>query len=194
MELSLIKLLRIGNDPDFSSPTASYYKHLPHMARFGYLHTIFAPLDRQLNARLLDSLDAPECLRRFLAIQNGAALFFNRLSFYGIVERGRLLNRRTERIQSPFNIADLNLQLGFPTKARWLLIGSYRFDGTNIVLSRTDGIVRATARKTDTTVREWSSLGCCLQEEVERLSNLFDNSGNLLVDPQYTVPRPEMIV
>jgi hypothetical protein len=193
MELNLIQMLAIGREPDFSSSNASYYIHVPQLAPYGYLHIIFAPTDRQVLVHSAQYLLIPECLQSFFSTQNGANLFFGRLSIFGILERGRLLNRGADRVQAPFDIEKENSRWNFLPEEEWLLIAAYSYDGTQVTLHRSGGNVRAVERKSHKPLSEWPSLDVYLRNEIKRLTPLFDTAGNLLVDPKYTVPGSESI-
>jgi len=193
MELNLIHLLRLTREPAFSSNAASYYVHLPELAPFGYLHTIFIAPKEETLRQCADRLRMPEGLRRFFTFQNGADLFFNSLSLFGILEPGRLLSRTNDRIQAPFDLEDMNRQHRLPPEGEWILIGSYGFDGTQLLFHRLTEKIQAVERKHRHRVSEWADFDTYLQDEIGRLSSLFSEAGKLLVDKKYTVPGSEEI-
>lgn len=193
MELNLTRLLRLSRGPDFHSSHASYYVHLPDLAPFGYLYTIFAPPDPEALKRCSHGLQLPGVLQGFFAYQNGADLFFNALSLFGVLEPGRLFSRMSDRAEYPFDLQELNRQSGLTPEGEWLLIGSYSFDGTRVMLHRSTGGIQAVERKRHQKRSEWPCFGTYLKEEIERLLPMYSEAGKLLVEKKYTVPGSEAV-
>jgi hypothetical protein len=193
MDLNLIQILGLTPEPDHTDSNALYYGHVPQLAPFGYLHTIFAPPNKQMLLGAAERLGLPECMQRFLAIQNGADLFFNRLAFYGILQPRNLINRNADRIQTPFDIERPIWRWKVPRDEEWLLIGSYGYDGTGVMVHRGTQRVGVVAPGSSEVRSNWASLADYLRAEILRLSGLFDEAGDLRVESKYTLPGSDPI-
>lgn len=83
----------------------------------------------------------PEWLREFYKITNGCNVFFDSLSIYGeqtpivLDEKNNLskslLNRTDSSWMAPYDMR-INDKIDRDSRNRWLVIGSYSFDGTEI--------------------------------------------------------------
>jgi len=186
--LDIVSLLGINATPDVQAEGTRFYCHIPHAAPYAYLHTIFAPVSSELLASTSALHDIPEIWASFLQTQNGANVYFGSLHFYGLVAPGQLFNRENMYARLPFSLTDANrrsVMRGFPD---WLMIGSYGFNASRLLLHRVNGSLQAINEPGDTILAEWPNLATFFSSEISRLTILFSDSGRLLVDEKFTVP------
>ena len=72
---------------------------------------------------------------------------------------------------------------------RFISIGGYSNDGTRTVLDRDDGSVLAMPPKGETVLHRWPTPDSWVNEELNRLSMLFDREGRILVSRERTLPN-----
>lgn len=120
--------------------------------RFNRIHEIYKPLtDEQIDTLQLDVNQAqltdfvfPEWYRDFLKTTNGCNIYFGCISLYGeqtpLVWSEKynayikaLLERTNPNWMAPYNLRDIDIKFDEVSKKRWLAIGTYHFDGTQIV-------------------------------------------------------------
>jgi hypothetical protein len=156
------------------STTAYFYNRATWVAPMAYLHILFKGAQAEVLNEVGDLMDLPQMWRDVLSIQNGAILYSGAISLYGANSATALLNRRDVFEQSPFSLVNENRS--WPTKdpARFVVIGGYGFDGTRAVLDRRDGSVVAMSRKSDVVLNRWSDVDSWIEQELDRLSMLFD--------------------
>ena len=186
MELNLVELLRLNRDPDVMTTHAAFYCHVPAIAAYAYLHTIYAPASDEVMSTFGGDLDIPDEWRSFLMMQNGANLFSNALSLYGVSDPKQLNNRSGNYSTSAFSLHEYQtVSNKFPNE---LQIGSYGYDGALVLLSRIDGYIQVVSPSGDDTLARFASPEAYLREECGRLGILFSESGELLTDEKWTVP------
>ena len=133
---------------DFPNGTKFFIKGDPLKARI--MHSCFKPLnDEQIDKLQADVGKAkkatyffPEWYKDFFKTTNGLSIFFNSISFYGeqtpLVEHPiyglteALIERDNPEWMAPYNLRYVGNTIFDASVSRWLMIGSYNSDGTNI--------------------------------------------------------------
>jgi hypothetical protein len=190
--IDLLKLLSpFENVEDFENAVAFFRTRVPWVGSAAYLHIVFRPADSDVLLTSSKKLRMPRPVIDFLARQNGAHLFSGALSIYGSVRHGQLLNRSEPDLLPPLNIEDMNMARPDLDYDRYLVLGSYGFDGSLTCVDRTDGSVALFAPKSQSLLTSWRSFELWIHSEVARLSALFDRFGHRLVGSSATVPGRE---
>lgn len=179
-------------------------------------HSYFTPLDDlQIEKLQKDVNDAqksdyvfPEWYKTFLKTTNGMNLFFGSISLYGeqtpIINHpkyGRietLLERENPNWMAPYNLRYTNsVKYNLEAQNRWLVIGSYKYDGTQIVWDyKTKKIEAMYALPATISVKslkkmeesdyekmiitEWKDFETFFTQETERLSSIFNEYSDLM--------------
>jgi hypothetical protein len=182
---TLLERFRAFND--FENEVASYRTLVPWVGPEAYLNIIFRGASAQLLSDFAGNLCLPVPIIAFLAQHNGAKLFSGSLNLYGVVEPGRLLNRRDSFSLPPYNIDGANRSWSVDPQ-RLLVIGGYQFDGSQVCIDRTSGQILFFKKKRATPDHSWTTLESWLQEEISRLCSLFDSDGRRLCPASETVP------
>ena len=188
MELKLVKLLDLDGAPDVRTECSDLYYHVPSIAPYAYLHTIYAPVTVDALATFAAGLEIPDEWISFLKIQNGAEMFSNALSLYGVNDPHQLIDRSANYSQAAFSLLKVNghsVLAGFPD---YLQIGNYGYNAARLLLSRRDGLIRVVSRSGSETLASWPKLETYFSDELGRLSSLYSSSGILLVEKRLTVP------
>jgi hypothetical protein len=177
---------------DRESETAFFRTHVPWLGSLAYLNVVFKPPEAGALFEVSTQLGMPDSLVRFLKLQNGAILFSESLSVYGVHEPGQLLRRREPFLALPFNILLENSNWPPHDVSRYLAIGGYGFDGSTGCIDRRDESVVLFPRGPQALLPDpslvWPGLETWLSTEIDRLSALFDRHGRRLVDEGRTVP------
>jgi hypothetical protein len=174
--LSMTSRFRPYNDKD--NANASFRTLVPWVAPEAYLNIIYKPAPPAFLSTVAAKWSFPPAVVDFFSKQNGANLFSGALSLYGVVEPGRLLNRRDPFSLPPFNIEDENSSWKFD-RDRLLVLGGYSFDGSTACVDRADGQIHVYRQRQKTPTVSWSSLSAWLTSEVARLGSLFDDEGRM---------------
>lgn len=179
------------------------------------LHSYFNPLNElQINKLQSDVNDAqkakyvfPEWYKDFLKNSNGMNLFLNSISLYGeqtpIIDHykyGKIesfLERDNPDWMAPFNLRFTNsIKYSFEAQNRWLVIGAYYYDGTQIVWDFKTNIIEAMyalpvtistktlkkMREVDyekMIITEWKDFETFFTQETARLSLIFNRYSDL---------------
>ena len=170
---------------------AYFLTPVPWVAPDAYLNVVWKGANPENLKRVGERVKIPAEFRDFLRIQNGAVLFSDALSIFGVHEEGQLLNRNGPLQALPFNIEEENENWLPPEPSRFLAIGAYGFNGSRVCVDRTNGEISLFPRDACTPAKciySWRSIGEWLKSEIERLSTLFDRMGCRLVDQHFTVP------
>lgn len=170
------------------SSTARFYNLAPWIAPQAYLHIVFKPADMAALDEVCELIELPQSWLDILAVQNGAFLFSNAISIYGVRSSRALLNRTDVFETEPFSLVDENRSRPVDTTGRFVTIGSYSYDGTRSVLDRQDGSVLAIPRRSERTICHWPDHNAWINEELERLSLLFDHEGKMRISREHTIP------
>jgi hypothetical protein len=171
------------------SGTAFYFNFAPWVAPKAYLHTVFREADAPVLQEIGDELRLPQSWSDTLSQQNGAILFSGAMSVFGVYAPGTLLNRTDVFEQLPFSILSENRSWPPKDRERYVVIGGYGYDGTRAVMDRQDGSVSAIPRKSETAINRWNNIESWLNEELDRLSKLFEESGKIRTEAGDTLPR-----
>lgn len=161
---------------------------LPRVGASAYLHVIFSALDVKdlegLEAKLHRPVPAP--LAKFLLRHNGLIAYQGALAISGY---RRDFSRDPSKRQ-PFDILEGNTYSRVPGAcAGDFFIGSYNWDGSLLYL-RDDSIKVFRRSKRDPAVLNiWPSLDQMLNEEVLRISLLFDEFGHEKSEDMPTSPK-----
>ena len=171
------------------SSAASFYNLAPWIAPQAYVHIVFKPADKAALNEVGSLIRLPQSWRDTLAEQNGAILFSDAISIYGVRTPGALSDRRDVFEMPPFSIVDENRNWPVRPIEQYLAIGGYSYDGTRAVLDRDSGSVLAIPRKSDKPICRWLDPDAWISEELKRLSMLFDREGKILVSREHTLPN-----
>lgn len=167
---------------------ACFCTRVPWVAPEAYLNIIFKPAPRDVLADVGARMRIPPPVMELLARYNGAKLFSDLLSLYGVVGQGQTLNRSDPFSLPPFDIELENQSWPPPDRNRYLNIGGYGFDGSEACIDRRSLQIVVFQRRAKEPYCSWPTLDDWLNTEIERLSELFDPSGKLLVDESRTLP------
>jgi hypothetical protein len=171
------------------SSTALFYNFAPWIAPQAYLHVIIKPADIATLSEIAGSIKLPQIWQDTLSMQNGAILYSDAITIYGVRAPTALLNRRNVFERAPFSIVDENENLSVKPRERFVAIGGYSYNGTQAVLDRDSGTVLAIPRKSDKALCQWPDTDAWINEELTRLSMLFDRNGRILVSREHTLPN-----
>ena len=180
-----------------------------------YYHAIFNPLTEGQINNLQDDVNEiqkscyvfPDWYRIFLKTCNGMNLYFNSISLYGDSDvindlpkyNDSALLYELNKIPnfSPYNLRYTNsIKFYFESQNRWLVIGCYKYDGTQIVWDYKKNKIEAMYALPATTsykklmrmteedyenmiICEWSSFDEFLKNEMKRLSKVFSEYTDL---------------
>lgn len=163
--------------------------HVPHVGPQAYLHIIFPPLDPEQITGIEQKIGTvlPDEYREFLLRVNGLHVFSTALAIYGM--RRNYVRVGDEAIQ-PFDINIPNtIERPKDADEAWVIIGSYKQDGSNIYIDKTTGKVYRSERwKAKNRLNEWPDFWTMLTSEVQRLSTLFDELGRKIDQDAPTTP------
>lgn len=171
------------------SNAACFYNFSPWIAPQAYLHIVFKPADRVTLREISRIIKLPQSWQDTLAVQNGAILYSDAISIYGVRSPTALLNRRDAFELPPCSIVDENRSWPVNPIERFVTIGGYSYDGTRAVLDRDNGSVLAILRKSERVLCRWPDPDTWINEELTRLSILFDREGKILVSREQTLPN-----
>jgi hypothetical protein len=191
MSLDLMSVEAIGRYGEVTESKAAYFiAQLPEKGSHWYFHTIFKPLPVSAIEEIPFAKQLTNEWGRFLSIQNGASLFLGALHLYGLTKPGQLLYRGLDLdLFQPFGIEGQNSDFRWLHKDRFILIGGYGYDGSRICQERDTGGIVVFDRGGSIKKAVSSSPFIWLEEEIARLSLLFDHQGNCLVSEHETVPH-----
>jgi hypothetical protein len=189
MDIDLLDLISSFDVVDDRENEIAFFRtHVPWVGSHAYLHTVYKAITEDVLSVCARKLDIPNPVLKFLRRQNGADLFSGALYIYGVVRSGQLLNRSDPFSLPPFSIENANAEaLGFDL-TRFLAVGGYGFDGSQVRIDRNDLSIKAFPRKSDTPTALWPDFDHWLFSEITRLSALFDRSGKRLIDGSATLP------
>ena len=186
MELDLVHLLSLSGHPDVATDSARFYCHVPDVAPYAYLHTIYAPADSEILGT--SSVHIPKAWCSFLKIQNGADLFSNALFIYGMRRKGHMHDRSSNYSTSAFSLEEANAHPVLRKFPMDIQVGNYGYNGARVLLSRDDLSIKVVSRSGEREILKWKSIEVFLRSEISRLASLFSGSGKLLVNEELTLP------
>jgi len=171
------------------SGAATFYNFAPWIAPQAHLHIVFKPADRATLNETGSLIELPQDWQDTLAVQNGAILYSNAISIYGVRASTALLNRIDVFEMPPYSIIDENRNWPVNPIERFVVIGGYSYDGTRVALDRQDGSVLAIPRKSEEVLCCWPNPDVWISEELKRFAVLFDRQGKILVGREQTLPN-----
>jgi hypothetical protein len=173
---------------DREGDIAFFKTHIPSMGQKAYLNVIYKPAARDVLCDVAAKINMPAPVVELLTQYNGAILYSGALSWYGVVRRGQLLNRSDPFSLPPYNIETEGLVWPSHDRDRLLRIGGYSFDGSLACIDRNDLHIDVFHRGEQSPYFSWACLEDWLNNEIHRLSDLFDSWGKRLVDESKTLP------
>jgi len=169
--------------------------NIPSIAPEAWLHDIYAPLNDEQIKELQKKveLQLPNDYIEFLKYCNGINLFFDSLRVRGL--RTKMNYRSGELAVQPYALEQNQLYLT-TRNTSFLCVGSYDYDGSNIAFNLDEGTnnnkIYRCERWKPIILNEWPDLWTWLYEEVQRLSNHFDDKGIRLDKSIPTIPESEV--
>lgn len=189
--IDLFKLiLKFRNVDNFENDTAFFLTHLPIVAPQAYLNIIFRPTAPDVSAEVGARLMIPVPIQEFLQRYNGVHLLSNSLIVCGVHRKGQLLNRNDIFQLPPINIETESRHYAPSDRQRFFKFGAYGYDGSGVCMDRHDHSIAVFKRRAEEPYCAWSSLDEWLESEIQRISELFDESGIRLRDESETLPPP----
>lgn len=196
-------------------------KNDPLVARS--LHSYFNPLTDEQIQKLEDDVNHvqkaiyvfPKWYKEFLKTTNGLNIFMNSISLFGeqtpIVNNEKygkteaLLERKNSEWLAPYNLRYTNsVKFSEEAQNRWLVIGSYKYDGTQIAWDfKKEKIIAMYSLPATTSLKklkkmqecdyesmiicEWENFESFFVTETERLSKIFEQYTDLSQIKNYDV-------
>ncbi|MDR2090085.1 MAG: hypothetical protein LBP62_00250 [Clostridiales bacterium] len=200
---------------DFPNGTKFFYKGETNRK---VLHAWYKPLDDEqidklqtdVNNAQKEAFIFPEWYRDFFKTTNGLSIFFGSISFfgeqtplvedpvYGLIEAG--IDGKNPNWMAPYSLRfEGFVRLDAEARSRWLTIGSYYYDHSNIVWDfKTNKIVVMYALPTSLSIKarkkmkeadyeqlifaEWDSFETLFLSETKRLAKIFE-----FIDPRTVI-------
>jgi len=165
--------------------------HVPHVAPEAWLHIIYPGLTERQIRELEDQLPIPlpDDYKEFLLHVNGINIYSDSLSIWGLKTS---YDRNGDQAFQPYDLLALNEERPIACPDSWLYFGSYSWDGSRVFFDLSEGSennkVYYCDRDSTNILKEWSSFWTWIDEEVERLSKLFDKDGVQLDEDIPTSP------
>ncbi len=147
----------------------------PWVGDLAYFSVVYKPAPLSLVESSLGRLRAPDALYEFYQGYNGAHLFGGRLSIYGVVPEGQLLDR-----SDPYSLPPFNLERYQSGDSNFLSFGFYQADGSQVFLDRRTSEAVVLDGETREVVFHWEDFWAWLGGEFERFSVSFDQQGRLV--------------
>lgn len=194
MPINLLKLLGKFESVSNRETAGAYFQtHVPAVGSDAYLNIVYKAAPMAVVREVDRDIRLPASLIDFYTTWNGARLFVGALSIYGCLSIGQTLDRTDPYKLLPFDLRAVNQEFAMRTTDLGLLcIGSYSFDRSIICMRRKTQSVICFVGKHFSKVRmEWTSLELWLTEEIARISLLFDEKGNRLVEKDHLLPGLE---
>jgi hypothetical protein len=149
---------------------------VPHIGPEAWFHIIYPKIKKhqieEIEKEISQSL--PEDFKAFLLTTNGINTFSDNISIYG--KRTSYVRLGDEAIQ-PYDLADHHNESKRYFPEHYLIIGSYGWDGTNIVYDLQNSQIYRCERYSSRKLNVWENLEIFLKEEIIRLTKLFDENG-----------------
>ena len=189
--VDLLRLLaRFKPLDDVENELAWFKTRVPSVGTHAYLNLVYKPVDARLRSRIGAELEFPACLYGFYERYNGARLFMDSLSVYGLMDANEPYNRTPFGLQ-PFRISQVNLEFCKNlSELEAICIGSYGYDRSLVCLRKSDLSIVCFRGTGFTKVRaQWVAFDDWLSSEVGRLASMHDDSGVIQVDESLTLPE-----
>lgn len=173
---------------NFECQDAYHITHVPSRGPGGYLHTIFKPANDEVQRKNIDPLNLPYQVREFYLLYNGAHMFSDSFSIYGFFPKAYSLDRMNRYY--PYNIENVNKEYFDNLLASdIIIIGSYGYDRSEVFVEKATGIINCAVGEDLSMLRStWPSFEFWITEEIERISEFFDEYGNQLVKLEEMLP------
>lgn len=194
MALDLIgQLKKFQNVSDRETSDAFFLTHVPAVGSVAFLNIVYKAAPTRIREEIERELRLPPTMAEYYCAWNGARLFVGALAIYGCLPEGQLLDRTDPTKLLPFNIREVNQEFQRQLRDREVVcIGSYSYDRSIVCMDRRSQTVTCHVGKDFGRVRqEWASLDQWLTDELTRLSLLFDERGNRLVEKDRLLPGLE---
>lgn len=190
--MKLESLLSKFQADNVETVSAWFQTRVPAVAEYAYLNIIYKAAPVRLRKQAFELLRFPNVLARFYNSYNGARLFHDYFSIYGILDPAMEFDRSDPYALPPFGIAEANSEHRCELENRDLVcIGWYGYDGSEVCLRREDGVVVCFKGSDFSVIRhQWEDFEQWVTSEIERISTLHDEKGHLLIDSSSTLPNP----
>lgn len=150
----------------------------PHVAPQAWFHRIYKGISDEGTQEIEQKLNKtlPSDLTLFLKFFNGLNIFSDSLSVWGL---RKSYSRSGEASFQPYDLIELNKEQEGQIPDSWILFGSYSWDGSFMIydLSKNSNTVFRCDNDLNTIIQEWPNISTWINEEIERLSLLFDEKG-----------------
>ncbi|MBT2659208.1 SMI1/KNR4 family protein [Bacillus sp. ISL-18] len=149
---------------------------VPHIAPEAWFHIIYPKIEItsliEIEKEL--SIPLPDDFKGLLLTTNGINIFSDSLRIYG--KRDSYVRKGDDAIQ-PYDLTMHHSEVKryFPDK--YLVIGSYNWDGSHIVYDLETNQIHHCKRYTSNELNSWDNLNTFLSDEIKRLTPLFDENG-----------------
>lgn len=138
------------------------------------VHKKFYPISNYEIGLLAQQLRVcfPQWYRDFLSYCNGCSLFHGALNFFGM--KNEYYNVKDD-ISQPCSLFRENCGRHKNIPSKWLFIGNYGFDGSEICIDAGSNLERVFCVRsmTDEVIRSWENLQEFIMGETNRLANLY---------------------
>ena len=120
----------------------------------------------------------------------GAHWLAGAFSIYGFFPFVYLYDRKDFRRSYPYTIEEAHVRFNLDLRTRGIvLVGSYEWDRSVVFVDKSTGLVRCSVGDDLSELRAvWPCFDSWIEEEIERLSEYFDEFGNQLADSEAMVP------
>ena len=163
----------------------------PHIGSQAWLHIIFPGITETEISQYErnNQIHIPDTYKKFLKKANGIDIFSSSLYLFGI----RSGYNRSGDLWQPFDLRVPNTIVRSDKYSDDLfIIGGYKSgDGYYLCLNQKTDVVSFTPRKKYINLKDWATIDILLEEEILRLSSLFDERGKRIGTSQETVPLKE---
>lgn len=151
----------------------------PHIAELAWMHAVYNPLSLEEINLFETEVDftIPGVYRTFLTQMNGCSIFTHSISLFGY---RKALSRSVEMAYSfPFSLSNPNLLERNGLAGNYFVIGSYRKDGSKVVIDLKDNTVKRLDKRDFVVYNIWPDLENFLFNEIERMIDCAENNGIL---------------
>ena len=146
--------------------------HIIHRKYYSLGDIQIHQLETELNKiNFMINIKFPEWYKRFLHYVNGIDLFFGVIALYGF----QIINRADPKHETPYSLYTENLGRHKKVPKEWLFIGSYGYDGTEIVTdtSASGSKIFCIYSEQDKVICTWDSFEQFLSSELKRIGDLY---------------------
>lgn len=166
------------------------YGHVKTIGENAWFHEIFAPLNETEIAEIESSIgkNLPNSLKEFFICTNGIRLFSNEIALLG--KRATFKRSSDEDLRLPYSIVTPNtLEQPKDIKENQIIIGSYSYDGSKVIIDSNDKLVFVCERENvQNVIFKFQTFWEFLLSEIERLGTFFNSEMLLVNDTISTLP------